>query len=53
MKSLIEKNNVLKYSDSYDDGQGLYRLMLEKNLEGVVAKKRSSIYKPGHRGKNG
>jgi bifunctional non-homologous end joining protein LigD len=50
LEELIKGNDVLKFSDSFDDGVGLYEMMLEKNLEGIVAKRRDSEYQPGMRG---
>jgi bifunctional non-homologous end joining protein LigD len=50
LQDLVEGNEVLRYSDSFEDGPGLYRLMLEKNLEGIVAKKKDSAYIEGNRG---
>ena len=49
LKALVKGNKVLKFSESFDDGEGLYQYMLEKNLEGIVAKKRDSEYLPGVR----
>ena len=49
LKDLVKGNKVLKFSESFDDGEGLYQHMLEKNLEGIVAKKRDSEYLPGVR----
>lgn len=50
LKNLVKGNKILKFSDSFDDGEALYQLMLEKNLEGIVAKKRNSTYQAGVRG---
>lgn len=50
LRSLIDGHPVLRFSESFDDGAALYDHMLEKNLEGVVAKKRKSAYQPGNRG---
>jgi bifunctional non-homologous end joining protein LigD len=30
LKSLLKKNKVLQYSDSFDDGEALYDLVLKK-----------------------
>ena len=49
LKDLVKGNKVLKFSESFDDGVGLYQHMLEKNLEGIVAKKKDSEYLPGVR----
>jgi len=37
-------------SETFDDGAALYAAVCEHGLEGVVAKKRSSHYRPGERG---
>jgi bifunctional non-homologous end joining protein LigD len=37
-------------SEAFDDGHALYAGVCEHGLEGVVAKKRSSPYRPGQRG---
>ena len=50
LRGIVKGNKVLKFSESYDDGEGLYEQMLEKNLEGIVAKKKDSEYLPGSRG---
>lgn len=50
LKSIVTGNGVLKYSESFDDGEGLYEMMVEQNLEGIVAKKKDSPYRPGVRG---
>ena len=39
LRSLIDGHPVLRFSESFDDGAALYDHMLEKNLEGVVAKR--------------
>lgn len=52
LKALIANNDILRFSESYDDGEALYNTMLEKGWEGVVAKKKDSPYVPGERGNN-
>jgi bifunctional non-homologous end joining protein LigD len=49
LQMLIKGNNVLQYSESYDDGAALYDQVLQDNLEGIVAKRRDSIYQQGAR----
>ena len=39
-----------RITDVFDDGQVLFAAVCEHGLEGVVAKKRSGIYRPGYRG---
>jgi bifunctional non-homologous end joining protein LigD len=36
--------------DTFDDGAALFEAVCERELEGVVAKRRSSRYRPGERG---
>jgi bifunctional non-homologous end joining protein LigD len=50
LKQLLEGNDVLRYSESFDDGPSLYEEMLRLNLEGIIAKKKDSEYQPGIRG---
>lgn len=50
LKKILEGNSILRFSESFDDGMGLYNLMLEHNLEGIIAKKKDSTYIPGSRG---
>jgi len=37
LKGLLEGNEILRYSESFDDGEALYDQMLKLNLEGIVA----------------
>ena len=50
LHALIDNNDVLKFSESFDDGNLLYQKMLEKGWEGIVAKRKDSEYMPGQRG---
>ncbi len=50
LQSIIPKNSIVKYSDSFPDGIALYEQALKLDLEGVVAKKENSVYQPGKRG---
>jgi bifunctional non-homologous end joining protein LigD len=36
--------------DAFDDGQALFEAVCDHGLEGVVAKRRRGIYRPGRRG---
>lgn len=47
---LIRPNKVLRFSETFDSGKELYKRVLEQNMEGIVAKDRSSPYMPGKRG---
>jgi bifunctional non-homologous end joining protein LigD len=50
LKTLCQGNDTLVFSESYKDGYALYQSAIESNLEGIVAKDRFSVYKPGDRG---
>jgi bifunctional non-homologous end joining protein LigD len=50
LAELVKGSPVFQVSESFDDGPGLYKEMLARNLEGIVAKKRDSSYQPGARG---
>ncbi len=50
--SVIPFNDVIKFSDHFEEGMRLFQLMKEQEMEGMVAKKKSSIYTPGKRGKD-
>jgi bifunctional non-homologous end joining protein LigD len=50
LAALVKGIAVFQVSESFDDGPGLYKEMLARNLEGVVAKRRDSVYQPGARG---
>ena len=52
LQARLAGQEVLKFSDSFDDGDGLYKQMMKLNLEGIIAKKRDSPYNPGERGYN-
>ena len=45
----VERPGV-RLSDVFDDGQMLFDAVVEHGLEGVVAKRRNGIYRPGYRG---
>jgi len=50
LKSLVANDSTFQYSESFDDGNQLYQQMLDRNLEGVVAKLKDSTYNEGERG---
>jgi bifunctional non-homologous end joining protein LigD len=37
-------------SEVFDDGQALYQAVVDHGLEGIVAKRRRGLYRPGFRG---
>ncbi|WP_353718666.1 DNA ligase D [Dyadobacter sp. 676] len=50
LRSVIKDQPVLKFSESFDDGKALYEQILAENLEGIVAKRKDSVYAQGERG---
>jgi bifunctional non-homologous end joining protein LigD len=52
LKELVKGHDGFQYSESFDDGAALYQQMVERNLEGVVAKMKDSTYNEGERGNN-
>jgi len=50
LETLVKKNDIFLFSESFEDGKTLYEKVLEDNLEGIVAKKKDSSYIPGARG---
>ena len=50
LQGLLKGNRILRYTDSFDEGQKLYDWVIDNNLEGIVAKLRDSPYVPGERG---
>jgi bifunctional non-homologous end joining protein LigD len=49
LKELVEGNEVLRFSESFDDGAALYQQALDLDLEGIVAKRKDSSYVPDAR----
>lgn len=49
LKELVEDNDILRFSESFDDGEALYQQALDLDLEGIVAKRRDSSYVPNAR----
>jgi bifunctional non-homologous end joining protein LigD len=52
LESLVSQDPVFRFSVSFDNGPALYDQMVQRNLEGVVAKKKDSYYVPGQRANN-
>jgi bifunctional non-homologous end joining protein LigD len=46
---ILENDDVIKISDHFEDGIQLYEAIKSHGLEGIVAKKKNSIYEPGQR----
>lgn len=51
LERIVPKNEgaIVQVPPSFDDGVALFRMCLEKGLEGVVAKRRGSAYREGER----
>jgi bifunctional non-homologous end joining protein LigD len=49
LKELVEDNDILRFSESFDDGEALYQQALDLDLEGIVAKRKDSSYVPDAR----
>lgn len=52
LATVLKVNAVIKFSDRFDDGLALFKQMEEMGMEGIIAKHRQSLYKPGERGRN-
>ena len=49
---ILPDNPIIRVSAAFDDGKALYQAALEHGLEGVMAKKRASTYRPGRRSRD-
>jgi bifunctional non-homologous end joining protein LigD len=49
LSRVIPFNQILKFSDHFDDGMKLYDLIKEQQMEGIVAKRKESKYQAGKR----
>ncbi|HEX8357282.1 MAG TPA: non-homologous end-joining DNA ligase, partial [Segetibacter sp.] len=50
LEEIIEPNSIIKYSDHIEEsGEEFFELIKQKNLEGIMAKRRQSEYFPGKR----
>ncbi|MCS3801106.1 DNA ligase D [Niastella sp. OAS944] len=52
LEGLLANNAIIRFSEHFEDGKALYQSMLDRNLEGIVAKKKNSEYIEGNRGSN-
>ena len=50
LDSLGLKGDCWRTPEAFDDGRALYQAVCDHGLEGVVAKRRRGIYRPGQRG---
>jgi len=44
LREILRPSALVRYSESFDDGMGLYKAAKERGLEGIIAKKRNSCY---------
>ena len=49
LESVVPESALIKYSNHFDDGVALFEQVKKMELEGIVCKKRDSIYRPGIR----
>jgi len=52
LSQAIPFNDVIRFSENFDQGISLFELIKNQNMEGIVAKKRDSKYQPGARNKD-
>jgi bifunctional non-homologous end joining protein LigD len=52
LKQVIAESEIVKYSDDFEDGLLLYEQIAAMELEGIVAKRKDSIYQQGKRVKD-
>jgi len=52
LSNAIDFNELIKYSDDFDQGIPLFELMKKQEMEGIIAKRKNSRYEPGKRGKD-
>lgn len=53
LQSLLKENERINYSRTVDEqGEALFELTCERNLEGIVAKRKDSLYQPGTKTKD-
>src|SRR6185312_13975556 len=50
LSKAITFNEVIRYSDDFDEGIRLFELIKKQQMEGIVAKRKSSKYERGKRG---
>ncbi len=53
LQKVLPKSDSIVYCDHVEnDGEDFFREMIKQNLEGMIAKRKDSLYKPGDRSKN-
>jgi bifunctional non-homologous end joining protein LigD len=51
LSEIIPDEGLIRYSQHFDQGISLFEKIAESELEGIVAKKRESLYRQGQRGR--
>ena len=51
-KLIDKRQKVVQVSETFDDGEALYRAAVEQHFEGIVAKRARSPYQPGRRSRD-
>jgi bifunctional non-homologous end joining protein LigD len=50
LKKIIPKSELLRYSDHVaDNGQDFFKVVIQRGMEGMMAKRKDSLYHPGRR----
>ena len=49
LRQCLPESAVIRYSKEFSRGRDLFELVRQQGLEGIVAKRKSSIYRPGRR----
>ena len=44
LRELLKSSDLVRYSEHFEDGTGLYKAAAERELEGIIAKRRKSCY---------
>lgn len=52
LKQILPQNEIVRYSDDFEDGEMLYEQIKTMELEGIIAKRKDSKYQPGKRVKD-
>jgi bifunctional non-homologous end joining protein LigD len=52
LQQIMPENDLIKYSDDFEDGEMLFEQIKAMELEGILAKRKDSKYQPGKRVKD-
>ncbi len=53
LQKVLPQSHIIKYSDHVEsEGEAFFKVMQMRNLEGMMAKKKQSLYLPGERSKS-